>query len=186
MKFSHLVLLAAVFAALPIVSARADAPLRKGDQFDLRIAGVPSDEMGKISSNYTIDSEGCLNLAYIGKVQVEGKSPSDIQSIVERTYVDRGIFTHPTVTVSVARNVQLITVGGEVNSKGRVTYSPDMTLMSAIGAAGDFSIYADQKHVHLNRGDTVKIYDCKRIRAHPGEDVKVLPGDNIQVPQSIF
>ena len=34
--------------------------------------------------------------------------------------------------------------------------------------------------------DTVKIYDCKRIRAHPGEDIKVLPGDNIQVPQSMF
>ena len=177
MKISRFSVVAAAFA-LSIVTARADAPLRKGDQFDLRIAGVPSDEMGKISSNYTI--------AYIGKVQVEGKSPSDIQSIVERTYVDRGIFTHPTVTVSVARNVQLITVGGEVNNKSRVTYSPDMTLMAAIGAAGDFSIYADQKHVHLNRGDKVLIYDCKRIRAHPGEDPKVLPGDNIQVPQSIF
>ncbi len=168
------------------VTARADAPVRLGDQFDLRIGGVPSDDTSLISANYTVDGEGCLNLSYIGKVKVVDKTPSDIQSIVERTYIERGIFSHPTVTISMARGAQLITVGGEVNSKGRIPYTPDMTLLTAIGAAGDFSIYADQKHVHLNRGDKTQILDCKRIRAHPGEDVKILPGDNIQVPQSWY
>ena len=88
--------------------------------------------------------------------------------------------------MTVARNVQLITVGGEVNNKGRIPYAPDMTLMTAIGAAGDFSIYADQKHVHVIRGDKTATYDCRHIRAHPAEDIKILPGDNIQVPQSWY
>lgn len=185
MKTSRGLLCAAVFA-LSVVSVRADAPLRKGDQFDLRIGGVPSEEMSAITSSYTIDGEGCLNLPYINKVQVEGKTPSQVQSVIEQAYVERGIFTHPTITVSIAANARQVTVGGEVNNKGRITYTPDMTLMSAIGAAGDFSVYADQKHVHLIRGDTTQTFDCKRIRAHPGEDIKILPSDNIQVPQSWY
>ena len=61
-----------------------------------------------------------------------------------------------------------------------------MTIMSAIGAAGDFSIYANQAKVQLIRGDKVTIINCKHIRSHPAEDVKILPGDNIQVPQTMF
>ncbi len=185
MKLPRSFALAAAFS-LFIVSARADAPLRKGDQFDLRLGGVPGDDVSLISSNYTIDGEGCLNLSYIGKVQVEGKTASEIQSAIERAYIDRGIFTHPTVSVSIVAATRLITFGGEVNNKARVPYTPDMTIMQAIGAAGDFTIFADQKHVHLNRGDKVMIINCARIRSHPGEDVKVYPGDNIQVPQSMF
>ena len=100
--------------------------------------------------------------------------------------MDHGIFSHPTVTISVARTGQLITVGGEVNSKGRIPYTPDMTIMSAIGAAGDFSIYARQEKVQLTHEGKVTVVNCKHIRTHPGEDVKVYPGDMIQVPQSIW
>ena len=32
----------------------------------------------------------------------------------------------------------------------------------------------------------VTYVNCKRIRAHPAEDVKVFPGDMIQVPQSWY
>lgn len=185
MKISRSLLCAAVFAA-SIITARADAPLRKGDQFNLRIGGVPGDQMSLISSDYTVDGEGCINLSYINKVQVEGKTASEIQSVVERTYIDRGIFTHPTVTVSVAASTRLITVGGEVNNKTRIPYTPDMTIMSAIGAAGDFTIYARRNKVQLIRGDKVTIVNCDHIRTHPSEDIKVLPGDNIQVPQTMW
>ena len=61
-----------------------------------------------------------------------------------------------------------------------------MTLMSAISAAGDFTIYADQGKVRLARGDKVTVYNCKKIRSHPSEDVKVLPGDTIYVPEALF
>ena len=185
MKTSQSFLLAAVFA-LSVVSARADAPLRKGDQFDLRIGGVPAEEMSAISSNYTIDGEGCLNLPYINKVQVEGKTPSEVQSTIERLYINGGYFTRPTITVSIAAATRQITVGGEVNNKGRVTYTPDMTIMSAIGAAGDFSIYANQSKVQLTHDGKVQYINCKHIRSHPAEDVKVYPGDMIQVPQSWY
>lgn len=185
MKFTKMILAAAVMATAN-VKASPDAALRSGDTFDLKIGGVPADDTSLISSNYTIDGEGNLNLAYIGKVQAAGLTPSQIQASVERVYIERGIFTHPTVSLNIAAQSRLVNVTGEVNTKGRVPYTPDMTLMSAISAAGDFTIFADQGKVHLVRGNNVQILNCKKIRSNPSLDVKVLPGDSIQVPQTIF
>ena len=160
--------------------------LRVGDSFDLRIGGVPSDDISTVSSNYTIDGEGYLNLPYLGKVHVAGMTASQIQSAVERAYIDRGIFKQPTITLSIAPTARFVNVSGAVKNPTRVPFTPDMTLMSAINAAGDFNDYADAKNVHLVRGNAVKKYNCKEIRRNPSLDPKVEPGDSIQVPESLF
>ena len=90
-----------VLFALSVSSALADATLRAGDSFELRIGGVPSDDQATISSNYTVDGEGYLNLPYIGKIQVAQMTVSAIQSNIEHKYVAQGIFTHPTITLNV-------------------------------------------------------------------------------------
>ena len=185
MKLTKMMLIVALMATAT-VKASPDAALRAGDTFDLKIGGVPADDTSLISSNYTIDGEGNLNLAYIGKVQAAGFTPSQVQANVERAYIEKGIFTHPTVSLNIAAQSRLVNVTGEVNNRGRVPYTPDMTLMSAIGAAGDFTVFADQRKVHLIRGNNVQILNCNKIRSNPSLDVKVLPGDSIQVPQGFF
>ena len=163
-----------------------DAVLRSGDTFDIKIGGIPLEDAGAIGINYTIDGEGNVNLTYIGKVRAAGLTPSQVQSEVENTYIEHGIFTHPTVTVNIAPTARLITVTGEVNQKGRVPYTPDMTIMSAIAAAGDFTIYANPAKVRLTRGNQIKEVNCKKIRSNPSLDEKVLPGDRLDVPQAFF
>ena len=160
--------------------------LRVGDSFDLRIGGVPSDDQANISSNYTVDNEGCLNIAYLGKIRVVGMAASQIQSAIERAYVDRGIFKQPTITVSVQAQPRYVNVSGAVKSPMRVPFTADMTLMSAINAAGDFNDYAKQSGVRLVRGTSVQVINCKKVRQDPALDPKVLPGDSIQVPESPF
>ena len=179
------VLAVSVLMGAPLLRA-GDAPLRPGDTFEIKLGGVPSDDAAQISTSYTIDGEGKLNLAYVGKVQAAGLTPSQVQTELENTFEREGIFTHPSFTLNIAPSARLITVTGEVNQKGRVPYTPDMTLMSAIGAAGDFTIYADTGKVHLIRGDKVQIINCKKIRGNPSLDMKILPGDQIQVPQAFF
>ncbi len=184
MKIRHLLVLSMVLAFGS--SALADATLRPGDTFDLRIGGVPTDEMAAINASYTLDGDGYLNLAYLGKLQVGGMTAGQIQALVERAYVDRGIFTHPTITLTIASSARFINVGGQVNAKGRVPYTPDMTLFSAIKAAGDFTEFAGQTKVRLIRGDKVILVNCKKIRSDPSLDIKVLPGDTIDVPESFW
>ena len=178
--------LAAFIVLASCGSALADATLRPGDTFDLRIGGVPGEEMSAITSSYTIDGEGYLNLPYLGKLQVGGMTPGQIQSLVERDYIERGIFTHPTITLSIAPSARFVNVGGQVKAPNRIPYTPDMTVFSAINAAGDFTEFAAQTKVRLMRGDKVMIINCKKIRSDPSQDVKVLPGDAIQVPEAFW
>ena len=176
---------AAICSAVGTGKLSAQA-LRIGDSFDLRIGGVPSDDQANISSNYTIDSEGFLNLAYLGKIHVAGMTASQIQSVVEHSYEERGIFSRPTITLNVQASAKFVNVSGAVKNPSRVPYTPDMTLMSAINAASDFNDYADQKKVRLVRGSSVQIINCKQLRQDPSRDPKVQPGDSIMVPESMF
>ena len=187
MKKAFLLVSAMALCVIGRAAAQGDATIRSGDSVDLRISGVPSDDQQTISSNYTVDGQGCLNLSYIGKVRVVGRTASEAQSMVEHAYVSEGIFTRPTVAINVPLTARYINVGGPgVKAGVRVPYTPDMTLMSAILAAGDFNEFADQKHVNLIRGKDVKIVNCKEVRKHPSQDVAVLPGDTIQVPESMY
>ena len=180
------VFLALACLVCSVTSSFADATIRAGDSFDLRIGGVPSDEISTISSNYTVDGEGCLNMPYVGKIRVSGKTASEIQFLVERTYMDQAIFTHPTISLTMAQNARFVNVGGQVKSPGRVPYTADMTVFSAVNSAGDFTEFADQKKVRLMRGNTVQLINCRKIRENPSLDVKVLPGDNIQVGETFW
>ena len=186
MKKTLLLTFAVVLCAMAHLFAQQEAVFRTGDSFDLRISGVPQDDQTTISSNYTVDGQGFMNLAYIGKIKVVGRTASEVQTIVERAYIDQGIFTRPTITLNVAVQARFVNVGGQVKSPGRIPYTPDMTLLSAINAAGDFTEFADQAKVHLARGGRANIVNCKKVRANPSLDVKVLPGDMIQVPETIF
>ncbi len=186
MKKTVLFALAVTLCMLTRVFAQSEATVRPGDSFDLRISGVPSDDQATISSNYTVDGQGFFNISYLGKIKVSGRTAGEIQTLVERSYMEQGIFTHPTVSLTIAPAARFVNVGGQVKSPGRIPYTPDMTLFSAINAAGDFTEFGDQAKVRLMRGSHVDIINCKKIRANPALDVKVLPGDMIQVQETFF
>ena len=177
----------AIVCAVPQMRAQ-DALLRAGDAFDLRISGVPADDQGTISGSYTVDGQGFINLSYIGKIKAGGRVASDVQSAVERAYIEQGIFTHPTIAVNIAQSARFVSVGGPgINGGGkRLPYTSDLTVLSAITAAGDFNEFAKQNQVSLIRGGKRIVLDCKQLRRDPSKDMAVLPGDNIQVPESMF
>jgi polysaccharide export outer membrane protein len=77
-------------------------------------------------------------------------------------------------------------VGGAVRTPTRVPFTEDMTLLTAINAAGGFNDFADQRHVRLLRGTQVTIFDVKKIRSDPSKDIALQPGDKVEVPQSLF
>ena len=59
-------------------------------------------------------------------------------------------------------------------------------LLGAISACGGFTEYADQRKVRLIRDGGVQIVDIKAVRKDPSLDVPLLPGDQIEVPQSFW
>ena len=160
------------------------AMLRVGDTVEIRLAGVPAEEMGQFSAPYTIDDSGSMNLPYIGLIKIAGLGVSQAQVAIESKLKADKIYTHPTVTINIPNTTRFVNIGGQVRSPGRIPYRADLTLMSAINSAGGFTDYADKKRVTLTRDSKVQKIDTRQLLAHPEKDTKVLPGDQINVPQS--
>ena len=163
--------------------ARGPRPLRIGDTIEIRISGVPAEDAGTFNGSYTIDDQGMINLQYINQVKVAGFLPNQIQETIQNRLIEEKIFTHPTITIQQNQS-RFVDVAGEVKAPQRVNFTADMTLMSALNAAGWFTDFADQGKIRLVRDNKTTIYNYKAIRKDPALDPKILPGDKIVVPQS--
>jgi protein involved in polysaccharide export with SLBB domain len=166
--------------------AYAQATLRIGDPVELKISGVPAEDQTQVNNTYSVDADGAINLPYIGKVHAEGMTPSQLSRSIEENYRSNKIYTNPNITIYMQPMARFVNVGGSVRSPSRVPFTEDMTLLTAINASGGFNDFADQRHVRLLRGSEVTVYDVRKFRKDPSQDVKLRPGDKIEVPQSFF
>jgi len=162
-----------------------DVALRSGDQISLRLAGVPADECNQVSGVYTVDGAGNINLPYIGKVRAAGLKQAEVQSSIETSYRDKGIYSSPIITVSVQFD-RLVDLDGEVRAPQRVRYTPDLTLLGAISATGGFTDYADQTKVSILRNGSRTFVNVKKVRQNIEIDPALQPGDKVSVPRSFW
>jgi protein involved in polysaccharide export with SLBB domain len=164
----------------------AQAVLRVGDPVEIKIGGVPQEEQLQVNNTYTVDTNGSVNLPYINKVRAQGLTPAQLARNIEQTYRSNKIYTNPTITILMQPMARFVNVGGAVRLPARIPFTEDITLLAAINAAGGFNDFADQKKVRLLRGNEVKVYDIRQTRRDPSLDVRLQPGDRIEVPQTFF
>ena len=164
----------------------AQATLRIGDPVEMKISGVPTEDQNQVNNTYSVDAEGAINLPYIGKIHAEGMTPAQLARSIEENYRSSKIYTNPNITILMQPTARFVNVGGSVRNPTRVPFTEDMTLLTAINAAGGFNDFADQRHVRLLRGTEATVYDVRRFRKDPSQDVRLRPGDKIEVPQSFF
>lgn len=182
----RLLFASALFLFAFAAGAHAQATLRIGDPVELKISGVPAEDQTQVNNTYTVDADGAINLPYIGKVHAGGMTPSQLARSIEEDYRSNKIYTNPNITILMQPMARFVNVGGSVRNPSRVPFTEDMTLLTAINASGGFNDFADQRHVRLLRGSEVTVYDVRRFRKDPSQDVKLRPGDKIEVPQSFF
>jgi polysaccharide export outer membrane protein len=166
--------------------ALGQAVLRIGDPIEIKIGGVPMEDQQQVNNTYTVDANGMISLPYINKTQAAGLVPAQVAASLEAKYRGEKIFTNPTITIVMQPQARFVNVGGAVRQPMRVPFTEDLTMLSAINAAGGFNDFADQKRVRLLRGSTVKVCDVRQFRKDPSKDVALQPGDRIEVPQSFF
>jgi polysaccharide export outer membrane protein len=183
-KSIFLAVLSAIALAAPAVAQ--DAVLRDGDQIEIRIGGVPSEDVSQVTGVYTVDGDGFINMPHIGKVHAVGLTQSALQALIESTYKSQDIYTNPSITLAVPNAARFVDVGGDVRSPQRVSFTADLTVLGAITAAGGFTEYADQKKVKLLSDGKVILININDVRKDPTKDIKLKPGDKIQVPQSFW
>jgi polysaccharide biosynthesis/export protein VpsN len=163
-----------------IPDAVSTAQLRPGDSLNIALLGVPDASTNSVQ----IDEQGSIGLPYIGAVTAAGLTTAELPQRIRQTYLDRKIYTAVEVAVTVTE--RYVYVGGEVTRAGRIIWTPDLTVTTAIQAAGGFTLYAKESKVSLVRDRVTYDINVQLAQKDPRQDPRLMPGDSIRVPRSPF
>ncbi|HQG63826.1 MAG TPA: polysaccharide biosynthesis/export family protein [Bacteroidales bacterium] len=131
-------------------------------------------------SSYPVDNDGNIEIPYVRKVQVGGKTLSEIKEELEIVF--KNYVTDAAITVRLVDNN--IGILGEVNAPGRYPILKDrMTIFEALALAGDLSVYSDRQRVQLIRpspyGPVIKEFTLSDRSILNSEYYYVMPNDII-------
>jgi protein involved in polysaccharide export with SLBB domain len=176
-----------VALVLPTSRASAQAVLRNGDIFELRLSGMPDEYAREYSLQYTVGDNGEVSLAQLNTpIKAAGLSTTQLERTIEKRLMTEKIFTNPTAVVMLQPSSRFVTVGGAVRAPNSIAWNPDMTLSVAIKRAGGFSDFAKKNAIKISREGKTMIYDQKKYEKDPNrfgdQNPKLLPADEIEVP----
>jgi polysaccharide export outer membrane protein len=131
---------------------------------------------------YSIDAEGKVNLPIIGALTVKDLSVDEVQNLIQlnaNKYLKNA-------TVIVKLISFKVTVLGEVNNPGyHYVYNNQITLLEALGLAGDLTPQGNRKNVKLVRqvqsGSEVVLLDLTDPRTLKSKYFFLMPNDAIYV-----
>lgn len=139
---------------------------------------------GPAVTGYTVDKEGYILLPLIGKVLVKDKTTDSVR--IEITAKASQFYKDPVVNVRFA-NFKITVLGEVARPSSYVMPGEKVTLMDAIGIAGDLTIYGkrenvllirdengQKKFVRLNLNDS-RIFSSPYLFLHQGDIIYVEP-----------
>lgn len=179
---AFLLFLLGLFAVVDL--AEAQSTIQAGRAIEIRIQGVPSEEMNRVNNVYPVSEQGTIRMPFIGTVSVAGLSPNGLANKIEQTYRAQQIYTNPTIQVLATSDdtvvEYIVVVGGQVRRPGPVKYYRGMTLFQAVQAAGGATEFGAMNRVNLIRDAKLRQYDLKDLKA---KGTMVEPNDTVEVPE---
>ena len=155
--------------------------LRPLDPIYIRFSGIMEQQQLEL----VVDANGEISLLHLGEpIKAAGLSTSELSKLIERRYVEAGIYKH--LSVNVTMTAKVFYVQGEVNAPGQFQLTSGTTLLQAIAGARGYSPYANKKKVTITRYGKIYTYNTKDLERHPSKDVKIKAGDVIKVWQQWY
>lgn len=183
MKFPSLTVLVLLVLSLLGAKSFGQATLRPGDVFELRLSGMPLEFAQEFMLNYTVSDDGTVDIPYMGTMRAAGQTVTQFSRGLEKKLVDEKIFTNPTVVLNLQPSSRFITIGGGVRGPGAIPWSQDLTLSTALKRAGGTSDFGSTSKIRVTRDGKVMVYNLKRAQKDPSQNPKLLPGDEVDVPE---
>lgn len=182
-------------AAASAPAAEATVPISQAGDYKvgvddiLDIAVLQPEQM---ALTVTVSPDGSITFPYIGKVNVKGKTPAEIQDEIQKRLAD-GYLKYPLASVSLKQSQsKKFYVYGEVLRPGTYFLEDNMTALKAISTAGGFTKYGSLSRVKILRPkkegagyDLIKI-NMKHIMNGSETDVIIEPGDIVQIEEGVF
>lgn len=124
-----------------------------------------------------VDGAGLVKFPLIGDIKVTGKNVHVLAAEIETAYKD-GYLVSPNVAVKIL-SFRPFYIRGAVNSSGAYPFEFDLTVEKAIAVARGLKDRASQKEWYILRGEN-------KSRILATKDTQVLPGDIIEIKESLF
>lgn len=128
-----------------------------------------------------VSKQGEIFFPFVGKIQVVGKTPSQIESLI----VDklRGKANQPQIIVRVAGNAaNTVTIVGEVGQSTRMPLTPKgEKVLDAIAAAGGVRQPVNKSTVQVTRNGRVQSLPLETIIRDPKQNIVLQPSDVVTV-----
>ena len=162
--------------------------LSANDLVEIRVFQEPD-----LDSRVRIAGDGSVTLPLIGTVPLGGKTVNEASDFLRRKYGER-FLVNPQLTITVTDfSKKRFTVLGQVQSPGSYTMpnNEEVTLLQAIGMAGGFTRIAEPSSITVKRSENgveslMKLNAKRMARGDASAAFKILPGDVISVPESMF
>jgi len=101
-------------------------------------------------NGYLVSKNKTINFPVLGEISVEGKTTKDLEDALKQRLESEGHLIKPNVSVRLLN--AKITILGEVNMPGTYTFTENnITLLQALGLAGDLTIDGDRQDIILIR-----------------------------------
>lgn len=114
----------------------------------------------QLTAGHLVDKNGDINLPVLGKIKVAGYTTQQARDTIE-AHVNK---FYTTSTVDVRFNNFKITVIGEVERPSTfIVPNEEVTILDALGMAGDLTIYGKRENVLLIRKDSGNVKKLVRL-----------------------
>ena len=171
------------------VSAPAGYILSPSDGVTIEVYGE-----GDLSASGRLNPEGNLSVPLLGSIHLAGLTLTQAVSKLTELY-SRDYLVNPKINVTLLSYVRKhFSILGQVNRPGSIEMpesSPEgIDLLEAIALAGGYTRIASPERITVRRqnasGDQTFKVNAKRFTKGKGGGFLVLPGDTINVGESIF
>ena len=160
----------------PIVSPTSvGTVLQPGDSIKVTIYGEDA-----LTGVYTINPSGELIMPLIGTIRAAGRTRSEMQHEITRSYASGKFLQDPKVTVDVTSYLPIYVLG-ETLRPGAYPFSSGLNVLTAVTLAGGFTYRASRTSFLLQHpGDVV-------WQEYPlSASIVIRPGDLIRIPERYF
>lgn len=127
-------------------------------------SGVMQQSSYDMVASYTINSSGDIDFPVLGRLHIAGMNREQVAEYIRRELISRDLVKDPVVTVDYLN--LCVTVMGEVTRPGRYAIDrEDYSLLDALSAAGDLTIYGKRNNVRVIRMENgvQKVYEVNLL-----------------------
>ena len=156
--------------------------MRSGDRVRVILYDIPTPPP---AVEQVIPENGILSLHMNVEYKFAGEKRADAEKEIASIYTnDRRIYRK--ITVVIEKQATFVSIGGEVRNPSSLVHRGDLTVLSAIDAAGGFTEFAKRSGVIVTRGSNKRqvTVNAKKAIVDPKLNLPLYPGDSVYVPRS--